>query len=196
MNFWLVWYSYCIWITLNMPAVKSCRIRVFSKVKLQLLGPTFWGENPNGLGRNHQIFVVGTFLWIRCLWIINIYQYTDFGTLNPRRFALDTKSASENVHTLLMEEIRHHLGCVKPCREWTGLNYTYQLVSRISEPSTSSMGMLLEVYLRISYISQPSVHQGQFQSWERTCRALFRRGTYIQKRRVMWNPYHLCILHI
>ena len=56
--------------------------------------------------------------------------------------------------------------------------------------------MLLEVYLRISYISQPSAHQGQFQSWERTCRALFRRWTYIQKRWVMWNPYHLCILHI
>ena len=45
-------------------------------------------------------------------------QYTDFGTLNPRRFALDTDSASENVHILLMGEIRHHLGCVKPRREW------------------------------------------------------------------------------
>lgn len=51
----------------------SCRnTRVFSKVKLQLWGPTFFPGNPNGLGRNHQIFVVGTFLWIRCLWIINI----------------------------------------------------------------------------------------------------------------------------
>ena len=38
---------------------------------------------------------------------------------------------------LLMEEILHHLGCIKPCQEWDIYGYlSYQLVSRISEPST------------------------------------------------------------
>ena len=36
---------------------------------------------------------------------------------------------------LLMEEILHHLGCMKPCKYWD-FNYQPQLVSPISEPST------------------------------------------------------------
>ncbi len=36
---------------------------------------------------------------------------------------------------LLMEEILHHLECIKPVVN-NGINYQPQLVSRISEPST------------------------------------------------------------
>ena len=64
---------------------------------------------------------------------------------------------------LLMEEIRHHLGCIKPCKLWGYL--PYQLLSRIS--SMNRMKPFLEDFLGGGWTLQKDPAAG-LQHW---CRA-------------------------
>ena len=59
---------------------------------------------------------------------------------------------------LLMEEILHHLGCIKPCKEWDKLPINWCRISSIN--SDSMVKILFLIFLPIfSGVSRNVVHQ-------------------------------------
>ena len=77
---------------------------------------------------------------------------------------------------LLMEEILHHLGCIKPCKSWD-FNYQPQLVSRISSINSIKISL---------FIAMNFTHHLLSVERSRANYTVMRRGSFCT-----WAPYHI-----